>query len=154
MTGLPAEASAGWHVKFKRNLNQFEHVYAVGISKSHHPALLLEQLLIKANKPFRAIEIGLLNEICDAMSERDLIMVFSLSQRHSSFHSLEGTAGTIFLVTATPTGPLSKIADRQIVFPSVTLNPEESALSPIVFDMFVELLTQYLTATPHPSEKE
>lgn len=125
-------------------VGSFNRVFAVGVTKSHHPAMLLEQLMLKTGRLFQALEIGLVNEACDAMDERDLIIVFTLSQRNALFSALQNTEGKVLLVTATPKGPLSKIADRQVVFPSMTSNPEESAISPIMFSLFVELLSRYL----------
>ena len=122
----------------------FDRVFAVGVTKSHQPALLLEQLMIKADRPYHAIEVGLLDEISDAMTGRDLIIVFTLSQHHPAYHVLSSTSGKVLLATATANGSLSKLADRQVIFPTATANPEKSAISPVLFNAFVELLVPYL----------
>ena len=125
-------------------INSFERVFATGVTKSFHPAQLLQQLTIKTARHIDAFEIGLIDEICDALGSHDLIIAFTLSQRNPLWQVLESTEAKLLLVTATPAGPLSRLADRQVVFPTVAANAEESAISPVMFDAFAEILVSYL----------
>lgn len=125
-------------------ISSFERVFATGTAKSMQPARLLEQLMVKSGRIVQAYDAGYLGEVADAMRERDLIIVFSVGQQQASFSTLAQSAGKVLLCTATPVGPLSDTADRSIVFPSAAANPEEGSVSPVMFDMFVELLVRYL----------
>jgi len=125
-------------------VNSFDRVFATGVAKSGQPAFLLEQLMFKTNRFFHAVPADLLGETCDSMGERDLLIIFSLNCRHASFEALDGTDGKILLVTTDGATKQDRFADKRIVLPYAPPNPEESAVSPVMFDMLVELLCGYL----------
>ena len=125
-------------------ISSFDRVFATGVAKSMQPARLLEQLMVKSGRIVQAFDSGYLAEVTDAMTDRDLMIVFSVGQRQGAFSTLVDSSGKVLLCTATAEGPLGEVADRMIVFPSASRNPEEGSVSPIMFDMFVELLVAYL----------
>ena len=126
-------------------INQFSRVFTTGVSKSFQPASLLETLMIKTGRFFHAVPNDNISELSDSMNENDLLIVFSVSAKHSLLKSLSGSAGKIMLVTVTSSHPYQELIDRQVLLPYIPPTPEESAVSPVLFDMFVEILCRYLT---------
>lgn len=125
-------------------INKFNRVYATGVSKSFQPASLLEILMLKTGRFFHAMPSDYISELSDAMTDDDLIIIFSVSAKHTPFQSLSGTQGKILLVTANPSHPFKGVIDNQVLLPYIQPSPEESAVSPVLFDMFVEILCKYL----------
>ncbi len=125
-------------------VNNFDRVYATGLSKSFHPASLLEILMFKTGRYFHAISSDNLGELSDSMTDKDLLIIFSVSAKPSLMQPLAGTLGKIMLVTANPTHTFKNVLDQQVLLPYIQPSPEESAISPVLFDMFVEILCRYL----------
>ena len=126
-------------------INQFGRVFATGVSKSFQPASLLEILMLKTGRFFHAIPNDNISELSDTMVEDDLLIVFSVSAKHALLKSIAGSAGKIMLVTVTSSPPYQERIDRQVLLPYVPHTTEESAVSPVLFDIFVEILCRYLT---------
>ncbi len=122
----------------------FQRVFATGVAKSYQPASLMQTLMIKTDRFVQAISNDSLPELCDAVDETDLIIVFSVSAKKSVLHSLEGIPAKILLITANPAHSFGDVVDRQVLLPYVPPTPEESSVSPVLFDMFVEILCRYL----------
>lgn len=101
--------------------------------------------MIKTGRFFHAVPNDNISELSDSMNENDLLIVFSVSAKHSLLKSLSGSAGKIMLVTVTSSHPYQELIDRQVLLPYIPPTPEESAVSPVLFDMFVEILCRYLT---------
>ena len=125
-------------------------VFATGAGKSYHPAELFEILSYKTRKPVRAIRRDMLIEAADYVEEKDLLIIFSVSAGvHIMTDSLR-TNARILLITANPNHGYEEQIDRALVLPYIPPDPESSAISPVLFDMLVELLIPYL----FPSGKE
>ena len=81
------------------------------------------------------------------MQKTDLLIIFTVSGTSDIMRYLEKTSGQIMLVTANADCPYKDIIDKSVVLPSVTDDPEASSVSPVLFDIFVELLTQFMIAS-------
>lgn len=124
-------------------INGFDHVYATGLSKSFHPAELMEILARKYKKSIHAVRRDNLNELTDFMEEDDLLIVFSVSGRYSIMKRAAQANGKVLLVTTNPLHECRESVDRVVLLPYVMPDPETSSVSPILFDIFVELLVSY-----------
>ncbi len=122
----------------------FRRIFATGIAKSYQPAALMEILLLKSSTFVHAISSDSLGELSDAMTEEDLMIVFSVSGSKRVFQDLSESSAKILLVTANPSAYKHTHADRCVVLPYVPPTPEESSVSPVLFDIFVEILCKYL----------
>ena len=125
-------------------LNSFSRVFATGVGKSYHPAELFEILSMKTQQPVRAIRRDMMVEAADYIHEEDLLIVFSVSAGSHIMIDALRTNGRIFLVTANAGHGYEERIDRDLVLPFVPPDPEYSSISPILFDMLVEMLIPYL----------
>ncbi|MDO4326228.1 MAG: MurR/RpiR family transcriptional regulator [bacterium] len=125
-------------------INSFGHVYATGTGKSFHPAELLEILSRKHKKAIYALRQDYINELGDFMENNDLLIVFSVSGRYSIMKEAANANGKLLLVTANPLHEYRESVDRTVLLPYVMPDPETSSISPVLFDIFTELLVSYL----------
>lgn len=125
---------------------RFNRIYTTGQAKSYQPAELMDILSRKTSISVRAIRADYIGETCEIMHNDDLLIIFSVSGASEIMHSLEKTSGEVMLVTANPDSPYHKLIDKTIVLPYATNDPESSSVSPISFDIFAELLLQFMTA--------
>lgn len=125
-------------------INSFDHVFASGVGKSYHPAELFEILTYKTHRPIHAIRRDMLLEAGDYIEENDLLVIFSVSAGRHIMDDAVRTNGRILLVTANANHGYERKIDRDLVLPYIPPDPESSAISPVLFDMVVELLVPYL----------
>lgn len=125
-------------------VSSFRRIFASGTSKSYQPAELLEILSRKKLCYVHAISRDSLIEVGDYMNENDLLIIFSVSAQAHIMQDAGRTAGKIMLVTTNPNHNYQEIVDRTIVLPYVSPDPETSSVSPILFNIFTELLISYL----------
>lgn len=118
----------------------FDRIYAAGILKSGQPAQLLEQLMRKSRRSVQAVTRDALADVAAYMGENDLLMLFSVSGSSQLMDQVSEANGKVLLITANPNYNNAQAVDRAILLPYVTTDPEESSVSPILFDVFVELL--------------
>lgn len=130
--------------KLAAYINSFDHVYASGIGKSYHAAELLEILSRKYGREIHSLRQDYLNELSDFMGENDLLIVFSVSGRSSIMQEAASTNGKILLVTTNPLYKFKEKIDSTVLLPYVMPDPETSSISPVLFDIFAELLVSYL----------
>lgn len=126
-------------------INTFDHVYASGVGKSYHAAELLEILSRKLGQGIHALRQDYLNELGDFMGENDLLIIFSVSGRSSIMQDAVRTNGKVLLVTTNPLYYYKEKIDYTVLLPYVMPDPETSSISPVLFDIFVELLVSYLS---------
>lgn len=122
----------------------FNRVYATGMAKSFQPAQLLEILMRKNRYDVHAVSADTLDDLSIVMAEDDLLIVFSASANSAIMPRALRTNGKILLVTANHSYNQARPGDRTLVLPYVSADPETSSVSPILFDIFVELLVSYL----------
>ena len=125
-------------------INNHANIYATGLAKSFQPAQLFEILMRKKRRTVRAVANDFLGETSAYMDDNDLLILFSVSGRSEIMQSIQHTTGKILLVTANPHPACAEKIDRSVVLPYSTCDPEASSVSPVLFDIFVELLVEYL----------
>lgn len=122
----------------------FKQVYATGMAKSYQPAQLLEILMRKNRYDVHAVNMDALDDLSIVMTEEDLLIVFSVSAASQIMPRALHTSGKILLITANAGYDQMRPGDRTLVLPYVSADPETSPISPVLFDIFVELLVSYL----------
>lgn len=123
-----------------------DHVFATGIGKSFYPALLLQTLFRKHSIFPITCPLDQLYEYADQMAENDLMIAFSVSARGELMEKLSHTRGKVLLITTNARHGYGAFVDRTVVLPYLPPNPEGCPVSPVLFDLLVELLDQYLSA--------
>ncbi len=126
-------------------INGFERIFTSGASKSYHPAELFEILMRKKRRYVHAIRRDFLIELGDYMNENDLLIIFSVSAMPYSMLDATRTNGKIMLVTTNQNHGYQNVVDKSVVLPYIPPDPETSSVSPILFDIFVELLVSYMS---------
>lgn len=126
-------------------ISSFDHVYASGIGKSYHAAELLEILARKYGLGIHSLRQDYLNELGDFMGENDLLIIFSVSGCSSIMQEAARANGKILLVTTNPLYDCKERIDYTVLLPYVMPDPETSSVSPVLFDIFTELLVSYLS---------
>lgn len=129
-------------------IHSFRRVYATGLAKSYQPAQLLEILMRKKGYEIHAVPADVLNDLGISMSEQDLLIVFSVSANSQIMPLAQQIGGRLFLITANPSPQGLRPDDRTLVLPYASADPETSSISPIVFDIAVELLATYTQTEP------
>jgi DNA-binding MurR/RpiR family transcriptional regulator len=102
-------------------------------------------LMLKNGKHIQAVRYDFLIGFCDYMSEEDLLIIFSVSGTSPIMLDVSHTNSKIMLVTTNSNHKYQNVVDKTVVLPYVTQDPESSSISPILFDIFVELLVSYLS---------
>ena len=128
----------------------FRHAFASGAGKSFHPAELFEILSYKTQCPVRAIRRDMLIEAADYIDDNDLLIIFSVSAGVHIMKDAARTNGRILLITANSNHECEDVIDRALILPYIPPDPESSAISPVLFDMLVELLIPYLISPREP----
>ena len=125
-------------------ISGFDRLYASGVGKSYHPAELFEILSFKTQHPVHAIRRDMLIEAGDYITDQDLLIIFSVSAGSHIMTDAARTNSRLLLITANPNHGLEDYIDRCLVLPYIPPDPESSAVSPVLFDMLVEMLIPYL----------
>lgn len=136
--------TADYMQELARYIGQHRNILASGLAKSFHPAQLFEILMRKKSRAVRAVPYDFLGESADYLEEEDLLVLFSVSGKSQIMREVQYTKGKVLLVTASLEPPALPCIDRTVVLPYVTGDPESSSVSPVLFDVFVELLVSYL----------
>lgn len=123
----------------------FDRIFVTGIGKSAHPGLLLQSLARKAGVFVHVCPLDMLKEYADHMSENDLLIVFSNSAQAEVMEPASAANGRILLVTTNASHAYADVVDRTAVLPFLPPDPETCSVSPVLFDVFVELLVSYIT---------
>lgn len=126
-------------------LSGFRRIYACGESKSFQPAELFEIFTRKLSMRVHAVRRDFLNEVCDYLEPEDLLVLFSVSGRNSVVEYAANTQANIMLVTANPHPACEKMIDKLVVIPTLERDPEDTPVSPVLFDIFVDFLAKILT---------
>ncbi|MCD7737774.1 MAG: MurR/RpiR family transcriptional regulator [Lachnospiraceae bacterium] len=125
-------------------INRFDRIFLTGVGKSFHPAQLFDVLMRKSCRPIQAVSRDYLIEAADYMNENDLLIIFSVSAAAHIMQDSCRAVGKIMLVTANANHDYRERVDQTVLLPYVQPDPESSSVSPILFDVFVELLVSYL----------
>ena len=136
--------TADYMQEISQYILSFERVFTTGAGKSYHPAELFEILTRKTMRYSHAVRRDMLQELSDFLNKDDLLIVFSVSAKPYIMEDICGTNGKIMLVTANASHNYKDIVDREVLLPYILPDPEASAVSPVLFDMFVEMLVPQL----------
>lgn len=131
-------------------MSGFDRIFTSGAAKSYHPAELFEMLMRKNRRHVHAIRRDFLIELGDYMNENDLLIIFSVSAKPYIMQDAARTNGKIMLVTANPNHGYQDAVDKTVVLPYIPPDPETSSVSPVLFDIFVELLVSYMSQEKVP----
>jgi len=126
----------------------FDRIFVTGIGKSAHPGLLLQSLARKMNVFVHCCPLDMLKEYADHMGENDLLIVFSNSAQAEVMEPASASNGRILLVTTNASHAYADVVDRTVVLPFLPPDPETCSVSPILMDVFVELLVSYISDSP------
>lgn len=127
-------------------IRRFDHIYASGIGKSYHAAELLQTLSWKNGQSIHAVHLDFMEQLSDFIREKDLLIIFSVSGRSSIMCETADVSGKILLITANPLYQDKGNIDRAVLLPYIMPDPETSSVSPVLFDIFAELLVSYLAS--------
>ncbi len=136
--------TAGYMQELASYVDRHRNILSTGLAKSFQPAQLFEILMRKKSRAVHAVPYDFLGESADYMEENDLLVLFSVGGRSNIMSEVQRTKGKVLLVTASLDPPRLDCIDRTVVLPYVTSDPESSSVSPVLFDIFVELLVSYL----------
>lgn len=125
-------------------LCEFPRIFASGIGKSRHAAELLEILMRKHRRFAQAISHDALTELTDYMESDDLLIVFSVSGGEHIMEEALRANGKVMLVTSKPDPRYTDKVNKLVVLPHLSSDPETDSVSPVLFDIFVELVTSFL----------
>ncbi|WP_099469738.1 MurR/RpiR family transcriptional regulator [Konateibacter massiliensis] len=124
---------------------KFQNIFATGTGKSFAPAILLEQLMRKNYIFIHSTPNDSMEDLSGYLDKKDLLIVFSVHARDTNIEPIINTKAKIMLVTANPNHAYSHMVDKNVFLPFVSIDPETSSVSPILFNIFVELLTSYIS---------
>ena len=125
-------------------LSKFPRIFASGIGKSRHAAELLEILMRKHRRFAQAVSHDALNELVDYMESDDLLIIFSVSGGEHIMEEALRANGKVMLVSSKPDSRYANQVDKLVVLPHLSSDPEADSVSPVLFDIFVELVTSFL----------
>ena len=128
-----------------RYVGSFDRIFVTGIGKSAHPGLLLQSLTRKMGIFVHVCPLDMLKEYADHMGENDLLIVFSNSAQAEVMEPASAANGRILLVTTNVAHAYQDVVDRTVALPFLPPDPETCSVSPVLFDVFVELLVSYMT---------
>ena len=130
-------------------------IFASGIGKSMNPALLMNHLYKKHDLFVTPCPLDGLRDTADHLGEEDLLVLFSVSASAELMDRVRSTESDVLLCTANAAHPYKNLVTKTVVFPYLTPDPELSSISPVLFDVFVELLDRGLTErTASDSQKK
>lgn len=124
---------------------KFRRIFASGTGKSMGPAILFEQLMRKNHIFVHTVPNESMAELSDYLDNHDLLIIFSVHAQGTSVEPARNTKAKIMLVTANPNHVYQSTVSKNVVLPYVSIDPESSSVSPVLFNIFVELLTSYIS---------
>lgn len=125
-------------------IRSHQRVYASGAAKSHQPAALLENLMRRNKFGVHAVSNDSVREVVDYMDDDDLLIYFSVSGKQAHLRDITDSGAHVMLVTANERYECRSDIERAVVIPYTGVDAESAPVSPIAFDVFVELLTTYM----------
>ncbi|MEE3488178.1 MAG: MurR/RpiR family transcriptional regulator [Bulleidia sp.] len=121
-----------------------KRIFASGIGKSGQPAQLMRNILWRYGITVDYISYDLMNEFIEGLTADDLLIIFSVSAQTRIMEIAKASSAKIMLVTTNAAHKYQDVTDRTVVLPFLPPSAETSSVSPVLFDMFVELLSSYI----------
>ncbi len=124
-------------------LSQHKHLFATGSAKSFLSARLFETLMRKTEVYVSSYSTDDLNDAESYLKKDDLLLIFSASGDSNYIEKLTNLNCSTLLITANPTAKYRKYFDKVITLPTLSGDWEYDSISPIMFDVFTELLVTH-----------
>lgn len=122
-----------------------DRIFASGIGKSINPAWLMQALFRKNDCFVTPCLLDSLSELADHAGANDLFVIFSVSAQKEIMDRIKSTSANILLITCNAAHNYQNSVSRTVVLPFLPPDPELCSVSPVLFDMFVELLDSAIT---------
>ena len=119
-------------------------IFTTGMGKSLQPAHLLQSLLRKYGIFVNAVPLDELIETADSLTTDELLIIFSVSANKDLMQRITNSDARIMLVTTNAGHPYANKIDKTVLLPYLPPDPETSSVSPILFDILVELIDSYI----------
>lgn len=145
---LISEAEKVLDDKYMEELAQyvlsFQRIFTSGIGKSSEGAHLLHTLLRKYGIFVHLVSTDELRDTADNINEDDLLILFSVSANPELMDKVVNTQAKVLLVSTSAADPYKQIIDRLVLLPYLPPHPETCSVSPVLFQILVELLDSYI----------
>ena len=135
-------------------ITSHKRIFATGMAKSYQPAELFEILMRRNKLDVHAVPHDSLSELIDFLDEDDLLIVFTVSAKEESMTGVSRACNDVLVVTANAAHAYRDVVDRTVVLPYASVDPESASVSPVLFDILVELLTEYIAREPRSGQAE
>jgi len=121
-----------------------KRIFATGMGKSFQPAFLLKSLLRKYGILVNSVALDEIQEIADMLEKDDLLIVFSVSANKELMDKIAESEARILLITTNAANSYRERIDKMLLLPFLPPDPETSSISPVLFDIVVELIDSYI----------
>ncbi|WP_431770004.1 MurR/RpiR family transcriptional regulator [Streptococcus gallolyticus] len=124
-------------------LSQSDHLFATGGAKSFLSAKLFETLMRKMGVYVSSYSTDYLDDAVNYFKKDDLLLIFSAGGDSTYIRKITNLKCKTLLVTANPNAKYRKHFDKVITLPTLSGDWEYDSISPIMFDIFTELLVTH-----------
>lgn len=124
-------------------ISQSNHLFVTGSAKSYLSAKLFETLMRKMGVFVTSYSTDFLDDAVTYLQPEDMMITFSASGNSSFIEKIVVIDSRKLLITANPNSNYAKAFDKVLVLPSLTGDWEYDSISPILFDVFTELVVTY-----------
>lgn len=122
----------------------YKRIFVTGMGKSYESGHLLHSLLKKYGIFVSLVPYDEIKETTDNLNEDDLLIVFSVSASPLIMDYAANSEAKILLITANSPSNYAERINRLVLLPYLPPDPETSSVSPILFNMVVELIDTYI----------
>ena len=120
-----------------------KHLFATGGAKSFLSAKLFETLMRKMEIYVSSYSIDYLDDAVNYLKKDDLLLIFSASGDSNYIQKITNLKCATLLITANPNAKYRQYFDKVITLPTLSGYWEYDSISPIMFDVFTELLVTH-----------
>lgn len=124
-------------------ISKSNHIFVTGSAKSYLSAKLFETLMRKMGIMVTSYSPDFLDDAVSYLQPENTMITFSASGNSSFIEKIIAIDSRKILITANPHSKYKKSFDKVIVLPTITGDWEYDSISPILFDVFTELLVTY-----------
>lgn len=130
-------------------ISQSKHIFVTGSAKSYLSAKLFETLMRKMGTFVISYSTDFLDDAVTYLQPDDLMIIFSASGNSAFIEKIAGIEARKLLITANPNSKYAEYLDKVLVLPTLTGDWEYDSVSPVLFDIFTELLVTYYAKMPN-----
>lgn len=124
-------------------ITKSERIFVTGSAKSYLSAKLFETLMRKMGAFTTSYSTDFLDDAVTYLNKNDLMIIFSASGNTSFIKKIVDIEARKFLITGNANSEYATSMDKILVLPSLTGDWEYDSISPILFDVFTELLVMH-----------